>query len=340
MKPPETALSDASEALQEHILGYQRTQVLYVAARLGLADRLAEGPTDADALASRVHAHPESLYRLLRALEVLGIVGEPEPGTFALTASGKLLCADSPSGLHDDVLMSVELSWPEWGRLEDTIRSGRPATPEVRGEDFFGHLHANPESARLFNRVMQHMVGTMAQAVIEAYDFRPFRRIVDVGGGSGQLLSVILRAAPEARGVIYDLPATAEEARAFMNAQGLGDRCECTGGDFFASVPAGDVILLSGVIGDWDDEQCVRIFRNCRAAIEPGGKLLLLERVVVPEEPPPPSAFLDLHMLVLLGGTGRSAAEFRRVLSPAGFELSRIVPTRSPRSIVEAVPSG
>lgn len=338
MTPPDANVN-AAEALSERVIGYQQTQVLYAAARLGLADHLSEGPMDPDALASRVGAHPGALYRLLRALEVLGVVSEPTPGTFALTDSGKLLRKDSPSGLHDDILMNVELFWADWERFEDAVRTGRPTTPQVRGATFFEHLHKSPEHTQLFNRVMKTMVGAMADAMVEAYDFRPFRRIVDVGGGSGQLLSAILRAAPQARGVLYDLPATAEEARAHMDAVGLGARCECVGGDFFESVPAGDLILLSGVIGDWTDEESVRIFTNCRGAIDPNGKLLLFERVLVPEEPPPFATFLDLHMLVIGGGSGRSAAEFRNILSPARFELSRVVPTRSPRSVVEATPA-
>lgn len=330
----------SADALQEVVLGYQRTQVLYVAARLGVADHLSVGPADASTLARRVGADPAALYRLLRAIEVLGLVHEPTPGTFALTPAGELLRTDSPSGLCDDIRMNVELSWPEWGQLEATIRTGRAATPQVRGTTFFEHLHQSPEQTQRFNRVMRNMVGSMAQAVVEAYDFRPYRRIVDIGGGSGQLLSAILKAAPEAYGVLYDVPATAREAQQFMDTLGLGARCECVGGDFFASVPSGDLLLLSGVIGDWDDAQSVRLFANCRRAIAPHGKLLLLERVLVPEQPAVPAAFLDLHMLVLLGGTGRSTDEFRGVLSPAAFELTRVIPTRSPRSIVEAIPVG
>lgn len=329
----------AADSLRGQVIGYQRTQVLYVAARLSIADHLSGNPMDSDALASRTGAHPGALYRLLRALEVLGVVHEHDPGTFELTAAGELLKADSPSGLRDDVLMNVELCWSQWERLEDTIRTGRPTTEQVRGATFFEHLHRDEEHTKLFNRTMQQMVGAMAEAVIEAYDFTRFQKIVDVGGGSGQLLSTILRAAPGARGVLYDLPTTANEARVFMDSLGLAERCDCVGGDFFKSVPGGDLILLSGVVGDWNDEQCVQIFRNCRRSIEPNGRLLLLERVLVPEEPPPPTAFLDLHMLVLLGGRGRSAAEFADTLSPAGFELERVIPTRSERSIVEATPS-
>lgn len=337
---PDLGGSAAVDALQELVLGYQRTQVLYVAVRLGIADHLSAGPVETSTLAQQVGAHPEALYRLLRAIEVLGLVREPAPGTFALTPAGELLRKDSPSGLCDDILSNVELFWSEWGHLEDTIRTGRPATPQVRGATFFEHLHGNPEQTQLFNRVMKNLVGTMAQAVVEAYDFRPHRRIVDVGGGSGRLLSALLKAAPEARGVLYDLPATTQEARQLMDSLGLSGRCECIGGDFFESVPGGDLILLSGVIGDWNDTQSIRILANCRRAIEPHGRLLLIERVLVPEEPPPPTAFLDLHMLVLLGGTGRSTAEFRGILLPAGFDLGRVIPTRSPRSIVEAVPVG
>jgi SAM-dependent methyltransferase len=331
--------SQAEDSLREEIIGYQRTQVLYVAARLGIADQLSERPVDSATLASRAGAHPESLYRLMRALEVLGAVHEPTPGTFALTDAGELLRSDSSSGLHDDVLMNVDLSWSQWARLEDTIRTGEPTTERVWGTSFFEYLHRSEEHTQRFNRVMKNMVGAMAEAVVDAYDFRPFRRIVDVGGGSGQLLSAVLGAAPEAKGVLFDLPATAGEARNRMDALGLGERCECVGGDFFESVPAGDLIILSGVVGDWNDEQCVQIYTNCRRVIDSGGRLLLLERVLIPEEPAPSTAFLDLHMLVLLGGKGRTAAEFANTLSRAGFELTKVIPTRSERSIVESRPA-
>jgi len=325
--------------MDEIVLGYQRTQVLYVAAKLSLAEHLDAGPMDAGTLAASVGAEAEALYRLLRALEFLGFVEEPAPGTFELTASGRLLRADAPGGLRDEILMNVEMFWDDWGRLEHTIRTGLPSTPEVRGAPFFEWLHGDADRVRLFNHAMRNLVGTMARAVADAYDFRLARRIVDIGGGSGQLLSVILESAPEARGVVFDLPATVEEARAFLGARGLSARCECVGGDFFQSVPGGDLLLLSGVIGDWNDEESVRIFSNCRRAIEPQGRLLLLERVLIPEEPPPPAAFLDLHMLVLLGGKGRTATEFASLLSRAGFRLTRVVPTGSPRSIVEAAPA-
>jgi hypothetical protein len=208
----------------------------------------------------------------------------------------------------------------------------------VWGGTFFEHLHRDREQTRRFNRVMKNMVSEVAEAVVAAYDFRPYGTIVDVGGGSGQLLSTVLRSAPAARGVLYDLPITVDEARAHMEALGLGDRCECVGGDFFESVPGGDLIMLSGVLGDWNDEHCVQIYTNCRRAIAPDGRLLLIERVLVPEEPAPPGAFLDLHMQVLLGGKGRTESEFADTLAPAGFELTRVIPTRSERSIVEARP--
>jgi SAM-dependent methyltransferase len=328
----------AAATLEDMIAGYQRTQALCVAAKLGLADQLAGGAQRAEALAVAVGAEPRALYRLLRALEFLGIVHEPSPGLFSLNAVGQRLRAGVPGSVHDELLMTGEAFFSWWGGLEHSIRSGESSVPGIEGVSSFEYLHRDPEQARRFNRMMSEMIGAMATGVLSAYDFGVFGTVVDVGGGRGTLLSAILESYPRIRGVLFDLPATADEARATIAARGLAGRCKCVVGDFFAAVPAGDCIILSAVISDWDDEKSVAIFKNCRRAIAPEGRLLLIERLLVPEEPAPQSVFMDLQMLVIGGGTGRSAAEYRQLLGAAGFELARVLPTGTARSIFEARP--
>jgi len=324
----------ASTTLEDMIAGYQTTQVLYVAAKLGLADHLTKGAQRAGELAAAVGAESRALYRLLRALEFLGIVREPSPGLFALTDLGERLRA--PGAVHDELLMTGEAFFSWWGQLEHSIRSGESSVPGIEGVSAFEYLHRHAEQTQRFNRMMSEMIGAMATGVLSTYDFSPFATVVDVGGGRGTLLSAILATHPQLRGVLFDLPATADEARATIAAQGLAGRCECVGGDFFAAVPAGDCIILSAVISDWDDAKSVAILENCRRALAPEGRLLLLERLLAPEEPAPQSVFMDLQMLVIGGGTGRSAAEYRQLLGAAGFELVRVLPTGTARSIFEA----
>jgi len=325
--------------LEDIILGYQKTQALYAAAKLSLAEHLAPGPLEVGALAAATGAHRGGLYRLLRVLEYLGLVREPAPGTFELTDLGAHLRGDSSSGIRDEVLVNVELFWGAWGLLEHGVRTGESSVPLAHGAPFFEFLHRQPEQVGRFNRVMTSMVSQMAKAFVSAYDFGPFRTIVDIGGGRGTLLTTILEAHPRSRGILFDLPSTAEEARTSLRDSGLGGRCVCIGGNFFESVPSGDLLILSAVISDWSDEQSVQILRNCRRALAAEGRLLLIERLLAPDQPAPLSSFMDLHMLVIGGGTGRSEAEYRRLLTDAGLDLVRVVPTDSPRSIFEARPS-
>jgi hypothetical protein len=333
-----TGLQEIPPELSDMADGYMETQALYVAAKLGVADHLVEEPKKLEVLAKTVDVPPKALYKLLRYLEYLGLFSEPEPGVFALTTLGTHLRKDAPSGFHTYILTNTELLWNLWGELKYTIMTGLSAGQRVYGMPFFDYLQKNPEKASLFNEEMTRYITTMAPAVVAAYNFSSFRNIVDVGGGHGILLATILHANPQANGILFDLPITVEGAKQSMTSLGLGQRCTYVGGDFFASIPAGDCIILSGVISDWDDEKSINILTNCRKAIEYDGRLLLLERLIVPEEPAPPTSFLDLTMLIAGGGTGRNQTEYNNLFSSAGFEFTRVVPTGTQRSIFEARP--
>ena len=325
--------------LVELLDGYQATQSLYVGAKLGIADQLAQGPHSADTLAKAIGVEPGACNRLLRALEHLGVVHEPSVGQFALTPLGDGLRSNTPGGVHDLALLTGDLFYAWWGGLEHSIRTGESSVPGIDGASSFEVLHGQPEQAQRFNRLMSAMVGTMAKSVVATYDFSGLGTIVDIGGGRGTLLSAILHANPHARGILFDLPATIEDARAAVAAAGLSERCFCVSGDFFAGVPSGDCLMLSAVISDWDDEKSIAIFESCRRALSPGGRLLLLERMLEPDRPAPRSSLMDLQMLVIGGGTGRSREEYRRILAAAGFELARVIPTGTERSIFEARPA-
>jgi hypothetical protein len=315
-----------------------RNRALHAAARLDVAGHLKDGPRTSEELAGVLGVDAGALYRLLRALESLGLFTEPEPGTFTLTASGTHLLADAPSRFRDRLLMSDDKWWAALGDLGHAVTTGSSSFTHANGLSYFDYLEQHADKAEIFGKAMTSMVGRMAPAVVAAYDFGPFATIVDVGGGHGILLASILRANPGARGILFDLPLTVEGAQQRLEEMGLADRCSCVGGSFFDAVPEGDLFILSAVLSDWDDDDCVRILTACRRAVRPGGRLLVLERLVRPDLPATDDAFMDLLMLVVGGGTGRSEAEYSALLARAGFDLVRVVPTGVERSIFEAAP--
>lgn len=325
-------------ALMELATGAWTTQVLYVAAKLGIPDELAAGPARAAEVATAVGADPDAVYRLLRAMVSRGALREDRDGRFALTPVGDALRADAEGSLRDMVLfLGHPARWADWGSLEYSVRTGRPAADMLRGMPFFDYLDTDPEFAAVFNNAMTAASGLSDDVALQACDFTGARLIVDVGGGHGAVLATVLRGAPEARGILYDLPAVVDGAAPLLAEAGVADRCTVSGGSFLESVPAGgDLYVMKNVIHDWDDTDAATILRNVRTAIAEGGKLVLLE-MVLPERA---SSFighmLDLEMLLMLRGRERTRAQYSELLAGAGFQLTRVIPTVSPLSVIEA----
>jgi len=321
--------------------GCRVTQALYVAARLGLADLLHDGPWGSDELARATGADAGALRRLLRALVSLGVLAEDADGRFVLTELGALLRSDVPGSLRAAaVFWGDERLWRAWGKLHESVLSGETVWGP-RGPGAFVEDHArDPEGAALFNAAMTSLTSAFDGAVTAAYDFSRFGTLVDVGGGQGALLASILAANPGLRGVLFDIPPVIESARARIAEAGLAERCAPVAGDFFAAVPAGgDAYVLKWVIHDWDDERSIAILRNSHRAMARDGRLLLIERVV-PEridqsEGTQGMLLGDLNMLLVTGGRERTAAEYRALLARAGFTLAQIVPTGTQLSLVE-----
>ena len=333
--PPEVAFIQMAT-------GYWVSKAIYVAARLGVADLLADGPKAVEQLAAESGAHAPTLRRLLRSLAGVGVFREDAAGRYELTPMAEFLRADAPGSQRGFVLHVGESpSWMAWDGLLESVRTGESAFGRVHGLEVFPYYAAHPESNEPFNAAMTELSNVVSAAVVEAYDFSRFRVIVDVGGGRGALLAAILRAAPAARGFVYDQPAVVDGARATAAAAGVAARCGYAGGDFFESVPAGaDAHVLKWIIHDWDDERALRILRNCHRSLADGGRLLLVEAVVPEGNGPSFSKQMDLQMLVMTGGRERTAAEYRALLARAGFEMTDVIQTKSPVSIVEAVKAG
>jgi len=319
---------------------YWVSRAVYAAARLGIADLLKDGPRDADDLAAATGTHGPTLHRVLRALASVGVFRTDEQGRFALSPLGAALQSDAPGSARSTVIaLAGDLWWPAWGDFLHCLRTGETGIEKAHGLGFFDLLARDPEEGAHFNAAMIGFHGAEPPAVAEAYDFSGIGTLVDIGGGSGNLLVTVLKANPQLRGVLYDLPHVAAEAERNVAAAGLADRCRVARGDFFEAVPhGGDAYLLSHIIHDWDEDGCLRILANCRGAMGDRGRLLIVESVLRPGDEPDPGKILDLVMLVVPGGQERSEQEYRALLDKGGFRLSRTAPTRSSVSIVEAVP--
>jgi SAM-dependent methyltransferase len=238
--------------------------------------------------------------------------------------------------MRDAVLMLVhEIFWAPAGKLATTVRTGETPFVQLFGGSFFDYLARNPEAGPIFHRGMAGWSDMENGPIAAAYDFTPFRRIVDVGGGHGGFLIEALEANPDARGVLYDAEHVLAGAR--IAAEGLAPRCEILAGDFFASVPKGDAIILKRILHDWTDDSAIVILRACRKALDEGGRVLVVDAVIPPGDEPHFGKVLDVMMMVSLPGRERTADDFARLFAAAGLRLSRIVPTPTSLSIVEAV---
>jgi hypothetical protein len=304
---------------------------------------LAEGSRTGAEVAAAVGADPDLLTRALRGLVLEEVLAEEEGGRFALTELGQCLRADAPRSMRGPVLARGEVYYQAAAGTLAAVRHGGTAFEHVHGDRFFDHLRRHPEQEAAFQASMTARSEQEAGDVVAAYDFGGIGRLVDVGGGHGILLGAILRSAPDLHAVLVDQPAVVEEARRRLIAEGVADRCQLVPGDFFAEVPAGaDAYLLSRVLHDWTDDDARRVLATCRSAMGPGSRLLVVEAILPERAADQPAVIrMDLYMLVLLGARERTEAQFRRLLADAGFEVRRVVPTRSVAglSVIEAVPA-
>ncbi len=326
--------------LQQLIQGFQVTQCIYVAAKLGIADLLKGGPRKSEELAQATGTHAPSLYRVLRLLTAVDLLTEGEAHSFALTPLGAYLQTDVPGSMRNTVLFYCDKpSWQVRGALLHSVETGESAYQQVFGLRSWDYQAQHPEYAALFNQMMTDLTASVAPTVAAAYDFSATATLVDVGGGHGQMLASILQAHPTLRGVLFDLPHVVKGAPPLLETAGVASRCEVIGGDAFTAVPADyDTYLLKGVIHDWDDERAIAILARCHQAMKPQGKVLLVERVIVTSSTPELLVLeSDVNMLVSTGGKERTDAEYRALLSAAGFELTQIIPVQTPYNIIEAV---
>lgn len=331
-------LQSAAASVLRMIQGLHISRAVYVAAKLGIADLLEDGPQTSDELARLTESHPLSLYRILRLLGALGIFTEIEPGRFGLSPLGERLRTGVPGSVRAWALITDgEGGLRAFDHILDAVHTGEPAFESAFGMGHFEFLARHPEDAAAFDAAMSERTAAFAPTVAANYDFPRMRRVVDVGGGHGTLLAAILAARPELRGVVFDLPNVVTGTDTQLRAAGVIDRCEVVAGDFFISVPSGaDCYILANVLHDWDDDRALAILRNCRRAMLEGGKVLVVERMILDDPAQSlPTLLSDINMLVMTGGRERRNDEYARLFADADLCLTRVLPVLFPYGVFE-----
>lgn len=332
-KPPQDQLRDL-------VIGYFIPRAIYAAAYLNIAECLAGGAKNVEFLAQATGTHAPTLYRVMRALAGASVFIEDEVGRFRNSALSDLLRPNVSGSLRALALLyGDETSWTAWGQILFSLRTGGAAFEHVYGVNCFEYVSTRPEAAKLFDEAMVNSSSMVNEAIVAAYDFSGLRTLVDVAGGYGATLCSILKGNPALHGVLFDMPHVIQGARDYIAQQGLGDQCSAVGGNFFEAVRVGaDAYFMKHILHDWDDDRCIRILSNCRAAMAANGRVLVCEKEILPGNTPCYGKLTDLHMLMVTpGGRERTEREYRKLFGDAGLALRRVVPTGSPWIIIEGV---
>jgi hypothetical protein len=329
----------ATQLVFQLATGYIVSTALQLAVQLRIADLLADGPRSTADLARDCSVNEDPLYRVLRALASAGVFEEIESRRFRLNPAAAMLRSDVQGSLYD---MARWISSPfhlrVYAEAMHSLKTGEPAAKKATGMDVFEYFSENPELSSIFNNAMTSFSAAVVPAALEAYDFSAIRVLVDVAGGHGGVLTGILERFPSMRGILCDLDHVLAGARKRIASIGMQDHVECVTVDIFAAVPeGGDAYVMKHIIHDWDDERAGTILRNIRKVLPKNGRVILLESVLAAGNAPDLGKLIDLEMLMMPGGRERTADEFRALFAANGYELTKIVPTKSPLSVVEAV---
>lgn len=334
----------AARQLMELIGGNWATQVIGVAARLGLADQVASGVTEVEALARACNCDAAALHRLLRGLAALGLLrlDDDAGDRYSLTATGELLRRDAALSLNAHAQWWSQQAWTVWSDLMGSVRTGQSTRQRRQGQWGFEHLDADAESARLFHRSMAELTRLVAADLAGSPALPDAGIVMDLGGGHGELLAEVLRTRPDLQGLLFDLDHAVAGARAHLQQAGVAERVRVMAGDFFAALPGPvDGVLLKSVLHDWKDRDALRILQRARDALAPGGRVLVIERVMPGRVEDMPdhrtTARSDLNMLVGLGGCERTVGEYDALLAEAGLSRRRTLRAAAAFSVIEAV---
>lgn len=331
--------TNPAEYLYPMIMKFWLAPTLALAVQLKLPDLIADGPKSAEELATATSTHLPHLRRMLNALTAENIFTLGEDHRFGPTPLSECLRAGHPSALaHLLNTCAYGENLAAWTELESCVRTGEYAFKVKHGMGWVDYLRGRPDRSEVFAAAMTAVTRANEEAVMRAYEFGQFECAVDIGGNQGTLIGRILQRYPKARGVVFDVPETVETGRVTWQNQPYAARLSAVGGDFFKSVPAGDLYLLKHILHDWSDEDALRILASVRRAMVPGGRILLIE-AVLPEQPVPHLGWgLDVTMMAVTGGKERTLAEFDLLFEHAGFRRAGCTPTASLDNVIEARP--
>ena len=319
---------------------YVPNAALWVAVELDIAGLLAKGPRPVAELSRKTKTDEDALYRILRLLAMLGIFTETRPRHFGLTPAAEVLSSAHPRSMRDALLWIADpFHFQIAAELMHSVKTGQPTVEHLTGKSAFEYFPTNPVELDRFHRAMTNLSAMALGPALEAYDFSPFKTMVDIGGGHGFAICSLLKKHPRMKGILFDLKHVVASGEQRIHEENLQGRCQVMHGDFFQSVPeGGDLYFMKSIIHDWPDEKAQTILRNCRRALEgkKKGKVLLLEFLVPPPNQPHPAKVIDIEMLFFPGGRERTEEEFKELFAGAGMRVTRILPTKSMFSVIEA----
>ena len=332
----------SAEQIFQLCMGYLPAICLNAVVELSVAEQLAGGPKNVDEIATAVKAHPDALYRVMRATSTVGVFREVGPRTFAQTPLSDMLRQEHPQSMRPFVLFFPDpLHFRSYANLIHSVRTGETTGVPTFGKELFEYLQDHPKESAVFNAAMVNLTQMFIPAVLEAYDFSGTKTLVDIGGGHGSVVAAILQRYPQMKGILFDLDHVVRGAGPHLQAMGVADRCAVESGSFFESVPAGgDTYIMKNIIHDWNDEKSLIILKNIAKRLKgvSNGKVVLLEFALTPGNEPHLGKWADIEMLALPGGRERTADEYRELFAKAGFRMTRVVPTKAPSSVIEAIP--
>jgi len=317
--------------------GFVASSCISAITRVKIADHLASGPKSVKDLAKTSETNEDILYRVLRALSSIGLFRESSPRVFENTPSSEFLRADHPQSMRPMVIwMTNAFHFDTHRDMLPTLRDGKPIIEHIYHKPAFALLDELPDVAREFNDAMTNFSAAVIPAVLEAYDFTGIGALADIAGGHGFVLTAIVQKYPQMKGIIFDLDSVVPGAKDRVAKLGLSNRVQVLSGDFFQSVPAADAYIMKSIIHDWDDEPAIRILKNCGKNLSKGGRVILVEAVMIETGEPHFSKWMDIEMFMMPGGRERTATQFKQLFQAAGFELTKVVQTKSPMCVIEA----
>lgn len=330
-------LTPANVAIIEMVQGFYVTKAIGVAADLNLSEHLKKSEKSISELAELTNTHEESLYRMMRMLASQGVFVEKKNRIFKNNRLSNSLLDQQDSMRHMVMHQVNGINWKMFEELDYVVKSGKNAAQKVLGTDVFEYLEKNPDKNELYNHAMTNSSLMLSYAILSEYNFKKAKTIIDIGGGQGILLAMILYKYKSVQGKVFDLPHVVEGAKEIAKQYNVSERLETISGNFFKSIPSGgDMYFLKSIIHNLSDEQCIRLLKDIKLVLPENGKILIFEPIIETNNRYSFAKLYDIQMMVgRSGGKERTCEEFESIINESGLKLKQIKQTAAPFSIIE-----